>query len=103
MENLNLSQGRIMSEAVMLALARKGMNRQEAHSLIRKLALLSESKRQPFGETLMENEKIRSLLSTREVDDSLKPENYLGTARKQVDAMVKKTRGELGKKEKHGD
>lgn len=103
MENLNLSQGRIMSEAVMLTLARKGMNRQEAHSLIRKLALLSESKRQPFRETLMENEKIRSLLSTREVDDSLKPENYLGTAQEQVDAMVKKTRGELGKKEKHGD
>ncbi len=37
LQNMGLTQGRSMSEAVMMALARKGVDRQEAHELLRKL------------------------------------------------------------------
>ncbi|RLI37384.1 adenylosuccinate lyase, partial [Candidatus Bathyarchaeota archaeon] len=48
LRNLNLTGGLIMSEAVMLALTRKGMNRQEAHELVRRLAIKSRSEKIPF-------------------------------------------------------
>ena len=46
--NIELTQGRLMSEAVMMALAKKGMNRQEAHELMRKLTLKSELREATF-------------------------------------------------------
>ncbi len=40
-KNIELTRGRIMSEAVMIALTRKGMSRQEAHEYLRRLAIKS--------------------------------------------------------------
>jgi adenylosuccinate lyase len=39
LHNLDLTQGRLMSEAVMMALVRKGVNRQAAHEMLRKLTI----------------------------------------------------------------
>jgi adenylosuccinate lyase len=85
LKNIELTQGRAMSEAVMIALTRKGMSRQEAHELLRKLAIKSELEKRPFKEVL---------LSEREIDEALNPRNYLGTALKQVELMVEKTKKE---------
>lgn len=78
-----------MSEAVMMALIRKGMNRQEAHELLRKLAMKSEVERRHFKEVLLEDKVISSKLSVKEIDEALNPANYLGTALEQVNHMVK--------------
>jgi len=94
LRNLELTQGRTMSEAVMLALARKGMSRQEAHELIRGLAMKSKTEKKPFKEILLKNDTIRRLLSEREIDKALNPKNYLGTAVEQVELAIKKTRQE---------
>jgi len=94
LKNIELSQGRTMSEAVMLALARKGMSRQEAHELIRTLAIKSESERQSFKETLLENDTVRQMLSEKEIDAALNPRKYLGTAAKQVESVIQKTKRE---------
>jgi adenylosuccinate lyase len=94
LKNMELSQGRTMSEAVMLALTRKGMNRQEAHELIRTLTIKSESKRQLFKEALLKNNLVRKMLSQKEIDAALDPRNYLGTAIEQVDLVVQKTKRE---------
>ena len=94
LKNMELTQGRMMSEAVMLALARKGMNRQEAHELVRVLAMKSDAERHPFKETLVKNSTVRKMLSEGEIDEALNPRNYLGTAQKQVDLVVKKTKRE---------
>jgi len=94
LKNIELSQGRTMSEAVMLALTRKGMNRQEAHELVRTLAIKSENKGQPFKETLLKNDTVRKMLSEKEIDFALDPRNYLGTAIKQVESIVQKTKQE---------
>lgn len=89
--NIGLTQGRTMSEAVMIALVRNGMSRQEAHELLRKLTLKSEAEKQHFGETLLEDDTVRSKLSKREIEAALNPRNYLGTAIRQVDLVVKQT------------
>lgn len=91
LKNVELTQGRAMSEAVMVALTRKGMNRQEAHELLRKLAIKSEVEGKHFREALLEDIIVRKLLSEMEIDEALNPANYLGTAVEQVERVVKLT------------
>jgi len=93
-ENMDLTEGRTMSEAVMIALVRKGMSRQEAHELLRKLTIKSEAEKQHFRETLLEDETVRAMLNRREIEAALNPKNYLGTAVKQVDLVIRKTQRE---------
>jgi len=92
--NMKLTQGRTMSEAVMIALTRKGMNRQKAHELIRRLAMKSGVEKQPFKETLLKDKTVRETLSEKEIDEALDPRNYLGTTTKQIELAVKKTKEE---------
>jgi adenylosuccinate lyase len=94
LKNMKLTQGRTMSEAVMLALARKGMDRQKAHELIRSLAIKSDAEKRPLKEILIENDMVRKMLSEKEINAALNPRNYLGTAIKQVGLVVKKTKRE---------
>ena len=94
LKNIELSRGRIMSESVMMALAKKGMNRQEAHELLRKLTIKCGAEKKHFRETLIENKTIREKMSEKEIDAALNPRNYLGTAIEQVDKIIRKVRKE---------
>jgi adenylosuccinate lyase len=87
-KNIGLTQGRAMSEAVMIALTKKGVNRQEAHELLRKLTIKSDSGKTPFKQVLLENEFVRGKLSEEEIDAALNPKNYLGTAVKQAELFA---------------
>jgi len=89
LRNIDLTQGRTMSEAVMMALTRKGVNRQEAHELLRKLTVKSELEKRHFRDVLLEDPFVRSKLSTREIDAALNPKNYLGTAVAQAESFGK--------------
>lgn len=93
-KNIELTQGRTMSEAVMIALTKKGMSRQEAHELLRKLTIKSEMEKRPFKEVLLEDKVVSKKLNEKEIDEALNPRNYVGTAPKQVEFMVEKTRSE---------
>ena len=92
--NLDLTEGRAMSEAVMMALAGRGMSRQEAHELVRRLAISSAVAKSPFKDVLFREKSVRDLLSEEEIDEALNPKNYLGTSVEQVELAVEKTRGE---------
>jgi len=94
LKNTGTTQGRTMSEAVLTALTKKGVNRQEAHELLRKLAMKSLMEKHPFKEILLEDRTVSKKLSEKEIAEALKPRNYLGTAKKQVDLTIKKTRHE---------
>ncbi|MGB9959417.1 MAG: adenylosuccinate lyase [Candidatus Bathyarchaeales archaeon] len=94
LKNMEITQGRAMSEAVMIALTRKGMSRQEAHELLRKLTIKSEMEKRPFREILLEDKVVSGKLSVKEIDEALNPRNYLGTALRQVELMVEKTKKE---------
>jgi adenylosuccinate lyase len=89
LRNMDLTQGRAMSEAVMMALTAKGVNRQEAHELLRKLTIKSEVEKRHFREILLEDKFVCSKLSEKEIDAALNPKNYLGTAVKQAETFAK--------------
>jgi len=86
--NLNLSGGRIMAEAVMIKLVEKGMGRQEAHELLRVCAMESY-KGVPFRDVLIANPEVMKYLSEEEIEFVLYPKNYIGTAREQVERVLK--------------
>jgi adenylosuccinate lyase len=88
LHNLDLTQGRLMSEAVMMALVRKGVNRQAAHEMLRKLTIKSEVERRHFREILLEDAFLSGKLSEKEIDETLNPRNYLGTAVKQAETFA---------------
>jgi adenylosuccinate lyase len=88
LKNLDLTQGRAMSEAVMMALVAKGVNRQEAHELLRKLTIKSEVEKRHFREILLEDPLVSGKLSAKEIDEALNPKNYLGTAVKQAEKFA---------------
>ena len=88
LKNISLTQGRAMSEAVMIALTKKGVSRQEAHELLRKLTIRSQVEKRPFKQVLMEDEFIHGKLTEKEIDEALNPKNYLGTAIKQAEIFA---------------
>ncbi len=85
LKNLGLTQGRGMSEAVMMALSKKGVNRQEAHEMLRKLAIKSAVEKRSFKQVLLQDEFVSATLSKKEIEYALNPKNYLGTAVKQAE------------------
>jgi adenylosuccinate lyase len=89
LENMVLTQGRNMSEAVMMKLTEKGVNRHEAHELLRKLTIRSEIEKKHFKEILIEDEFISRILNENEIDKALDPKNYLGTTLAQVEKFLK--------------
>ncbi len=91
LKNIKSTDGRVMSEAVMMALSKKGMNRQKAHELLRKLTIKSEVEKRHFAEMLIENNNVTKRLSRKEINEALNPMNYLGTAESQVELIVRKT------------
>jgi adenylosuccinate lyase len=93
-KNMNITQGRMMSEAVMLALAKKGLGRQKAHELIRQLAIKSHNEQRPFKEVLTENSTTKALLSPAEIEQVMDSRNYLGTAPRQIELVIEKTKKE---------
>jgi len=93
-KNMEITQGRMMSEAVMLAIAKKGLGRQKAHELTRQLAVKSHNEQRQFKEVLAENITVKELLSQNEIEQVMDPRNYLGTASKQIERVIEKTKHE---------
>ena len=91
---MEITQGRMMSEAVMLTLAKKGLGRQKAHELTRELAIKSHNKQQAFKTVLAENSIVKELLNPDEIKKVMDPQNYLGTAPRQIELVIEKTRQE---------
>jgi len=91
LKNMKVTQGRAMAEAVMIALTKRGMNRQEAHEHLRKLAMKSELEKRNFKEILLEDKIVSRKLAEKEIDAALNPKNYLGTTKTQIQRVVRKT------------
>jgi len=87
-ENLERLRGINLSEAVMVALTKKGMSRQEAHERVRRAAMKSYAGKS-FEDCLLEDEQISKLLSREEIGELLLPENYLGTVEEKIESVKK--------------
>lgn len=89
MKNLFLTDGLILSEAVMLSLAKK-IGRQTAHQVVYELTMKSFEENIPFEDILLENEMVRSSLSVDEIKLLLEPTSYIGLAEEFVDRITNK-------------
>ena len=86
--NLDLTLGLCLTERVMIELVRKGVGRQEAHEMLRRLAARCWKERRSLRELMLKDPKASRLATPEELDEWLKPENYLGTAFEQVDRII---------------
>ena len=76
-ENLDLSGGLIMAEALMLELG-KQIGRQRAHDAVYDAAQGSVTQSRPFRELLAEDPHVSSRLTSSQVDALLDPARYAG-------------------------
>lgn len=86
--NLEMTGGMEMAEAIMMGLAKKGMGRQEAHELLRKLSIKAVKDKMPLKDVLIKSAVIRKYLSEPEIEKLLDPQNYIGTAVEQVENVT---------------
>jgi len=87
--NIEKSNGLIMAEAVMIALVKKGMGRQEAHEIMRKLSMQAVETNMHLREQMALDEAINQLFSPEEIDVLMDPKSYIGKAEKIVDKALK--------------
>jgi len=94
--NIELAKGMIMAEPVMMALAAKGMGRQEAHEAVRSASMEAQRDGLHLQEALLRSSEISTALSAEEVAEAMDPVNYIGGAPDIVDRMVAAVEKELG-------
>jgi adenylosuccinate lyase len=90
--NLEATKGQVMAEAAMMALAAKGLGRQEAHKLVRDAAQVARAKGLNLQEALLSDPKVTKIIGKKELDASMDPTAYLGQSAAIVDAIVKRVR-----------
>ena len=89
-KNMQISKGLPMAESMMTTLINKGMGRGEAHELMRNISQKAIQQDITLKEAfIIENKKLK-LLTEKEINDALNPENYLGVSEKIVEKIIKK-------------
>ena len=88
--NLDISQGLIMTEPLMLGLSKKTGKKETGFALVHKAAMEAFEKGNPFGEYIEKFPEIRNYLSPDEIKTLLNPENYLGLNDQLIDAVIGK-------------
>ena len=92
--NLELTGGLELSEALVTALVRKGMERPRAYRLARSLAVESVTKGKSFRDLAAQEDQVAKLLSPKELQSVFDPRNYLGKTRDLIREALDKTKQE---------
>jgi len=82
-ENLNLTHGLIFSQAVLLALTKKGISREDSYKLVQRNAMKVWDENISFYDALKGDEEFNSIISLSEIENVFKLENRL----KNLDAI----------------
>jgi adenylosuccinate lyase len=85
-ENLNLTHGLIFSQAVLLALTKKGISREDSYKLVQRNAMKVWDENISFYDALKGDSDLTSHIPESELDDLFKLENRL----KNLDAIFKR-------------
>lgn len=67
LENLDLTNGLIYSQKVLIELAKKGLKRQKAYELVQSSAMKTWNEKRPFIQTLLENDELTKHLGEDEI------------------------------------
>jgi len=90
LKNMEISKGLPMAESLMTMLIGKGMGRGDAHELMRKTSLKAVEQNKTLKESFLEENEKSKLLTIKEINDALNPENYLGATDEIITRVVKK-------------
>jgi len=95
-ENLEISNGLVMAEAVQFALAEK-LGRLQAHDLVAKASKRAAGERKHLKEVLRGFPEVSRALSGKKLDEVFEPSNYLGDTAKIIDAAIQSAERSLKK------
>lgn len=87
-ENLRMNGGQIMSEALMLLLAKASRKKVWAHQLCHDIAMDAARSGKPIAKLLESSPVVARYLSPEQIRTALEPQNYIGTAVVQVEETV---------------
>jgi 3-carboxy-cis,cis-muconate cycloisomerase len=91
--NLDCTQGLIMAEAVMMALAPK-IGRLNAHHLVEAACKTAVAQGQHLHDVVSQLDELKTNFSSVEILDMFKPEHYQGNIQAQIDAVLQEIQGE---------
>ncbi|MHA3096974.1 3-carboxy-cis,cis-muconate cycloisomerase [Acinetobacter brisouii] len=94
--NLECTQGLIMAEAVMMALAPK-LGRLNAHHVVEAACKTAVAEQKHLKDVIAELDDIKNNFSTAEISAIFKPESYLGNIQAQIDAVLQEARTGVAK------
>ncbi|MFY1645348.1 adenylosuccinate lyase, partial [Methanoculleus bourgensis] len=81
-----------LAESVMIELTKRGMNRQEAHEVMRTASMQALALDRDLAQVLSERPEVTVFVTRDELDGLLDPDAYIGTAVRQVDRLIEKLR-----------
>ncbi|HOG30916.1 MAG TPA: adenylosuccinate lyase [Candidatus Cloacimonadota bacterium] len=84
--NLELTNGLVFSQALLLHLTQKGLSREKAYELVQSNAMRCFETGKPFIQYVLADERITSLLPAAEIKDIFDYDRYL----RNVDAILKR-------------
>ena len=85
--NLHLSDGQLVAERVMFALAERS-GRQTAHEIVHEISMASVNNRTSFSEALKRHPAVSAQLSGAEIERLLDPTTYIGLSVEFVDNVL---------------
>ena len=88
--NLQLTGGAVMSERVMMALTEAGMNRQEAHELMRNCSMEAYRDKKKLLDVLVGKKEVTRYIGKEELGKLFNPKNYIGEAPEIVERAIGK-------------
>jgi len=68
MKNINLTNGLIFSQEVLIALIKKGLKREDAYKIVQKNAMKVWEEKYDFKELLLKDEVINKYLNEKDLD-----------------------------------
>lgn len=92
-QNLECTNGLIMAEAVMMALAPK-IGRLTAHHVVEAACKTAVAQNQHLSQVVSQLDEVKAQFSQDEIVEIFKPENYLGNIQQQIDAVLQEAQGE---------
>jgi len=88
--NLMLLRGVNLAESVMIELTKRGMNRQDAHEVMRTASLQALAEDRDLAEVLGERPEVTAFVTREDLKALLSPDAYIGTAVQQVERLIEK-------------
>lgn len=91
--NIECTQGLIMAEAVMMALA-PHIGRLEAHHLVEKACVTAVQEQRHLQVVLSEINQVQQYFNSEQLEHIFNPHSYLGNIQTQIDAVLQEAKGD---------